>query len=616
MKTMQMISCWLVLTLCVYGQKTPPYSTQVVIVGGGAGGAAAAIQSARSGAKTLLVESTLWLGGMLTAAGVGCADGNHGLASGIWNQLREAAYKHYGTRNLATGWVSNFNIEPRVGDSILKSFAAAEPNLTIWYNTRLQNVRVTTGAGGVKSINNILVVDERQRSRQVRARVYVDATDLGDLLAAAGGNFWLGLEADAAVGEVVGITQPANIVQDLTYAAILKDFGPGANKTIPKPKGFDPAEFDCACNTYCSNPSKLYSNVNAQKMLDYGKMPNGKYMINWPSRGNDFYSNLVARNASERQKALDSAKQKTLRFVYFIQTTLGFKHLGLAMDEFGTRDGLPFIAYHREGRRGHGLARLSIPHILHPYATERPPLYKTGVSVGDYPIDHHHREYGPTFPAMEFPPVPSYNIPAGSLVSNNVNNLLLADKVISVTNAANGTTRLQPVVMLTGQAAGLMAAQAALQQKLPKALSIRQVQADLLAAGAYIMPFIDVKPSQTNWAAIQRVGASGVLRGVGKPNAWANQTWFYPDSLLNMQQLAVDLGNAGYTSQGIDWSTNISTDALRQFLLSLAGANTAALPQQKPAGTWATRAEAAVLIDHILKPFDKPVDWNGELKMP
>ena len=54
----------------------------VVIVGGGAGGTSAAIQSARNGAKTLLIEETEWLGGMLTSAGVSAIDGNYKLPSG------------------------------------------------------------------------------------------------------------------------------------------------------------------------------------------------------------------------------------------------------------------------------------------------------------------------------------------------------------------------------------------------------------------------------------------------------------------------------------------------------------------------------------------------------
>ena len=87
----------------------------VLIIGGGAGGTAAGIQSARSGAKSIIVEQTDWLGGMLTAAGVSATDGDHRLPSGIWQEFRNALYKYYGgPEAVHTGWVSYTLFEPRV----------------------------------------------------------------------------------------------------------------------------------------------------------------------------------------------------------------------------------------------------------------------------------------------------------------------------------------------------------------------------------------------------------------------------------------------------------------------------------------------------------------------
>lgn len=59
-----------------------------MIIGGGTAGVAAGIQCARQKVKTILVEPTTWLGGMLTAAGVSATDGNHNLPSGLWEEFR------------------------------------------------------------------------------------------------------------------------------------------------------------------------------------------------------------------------------------------------------------------------------------------------------------------------------------------------------------------------------------------------------------------------------------------------------------------------------------------------------------------------------------------------
>lgn len=80
----------------------------VLIIGGGASGVSAGIQASRLGAKTLIVEETDWLGGMLTAAGVSAIDGNYNLPAGIWGEFKNRLAVHYGgLDSLKTGWVSN-----------------------------------------------------------------------------------------------------------------------------------------------------------------------------------------------------------------------------------------------------------------------------------------------------------------------------------------------------------------------------------------------------------------------------------------------------------------------------------------------------------------------------
>jgi hypothetical protein len=87
-------------------------------------------------------------------------------------------------------------------------------------------------------------------------------------------------------------------------------------------------------------------------------------------------------------------------------------------------------------------------------------------------------------------------------------------------------------VLLTGQAAGVLAAKSIKDKKRIRDIPVREVQEELLKLKCYLMPFVDVKPDDPHWEAIQRVGVTGILKGVGKPEGWANKMFFYPDSLI------------------------------------------------------------------------------------
>ena len=113
------------ITVLAMASCAEPEHVDVLVIGGGASGTAAAIQSARMGVGTMLVEETPWLGGMLTSAGVSCIDGNYNLRSGIFGEFADSLAVRYGGWDaLKTGWVSNINFEPHVGQEILTNIAA------------------------------------------------------------------------------------------------------------------------------------------------------------------------------------------------------------------------------------------------------------------------------------------------------------------------------------------------------------------------------------------------------------------------------------------------------------------------------------------------------------
>ena len=510
--------------------------TDVLVIGGGTGGSAAGIQCARFGVSTIIAEPTTWLGGMLSAAGVSAIDGNHLLPSGIWSEFREQLYKVYGGADkVATGWVSNTLFEPHVGDSILKAMAAPINNLKILYNYSFVKVIVKN-----KKVTGAIFLNKKtQQSVTIYAGQIIDATELGDVMASAGISYNVGMEASSITGENINVPANNTIIQDITYSAILKDYGAATNYTIQKPANYYPEEFDGACTNYYNNPSRKKPSVDAIKMLEYGKLPNNKYMINWPNYGNDIYLDLINLSEADRNKKTIKAKQQTLRFIYFIQTQLGFKNFGLADDEFPTKDKLPLIPYHREGRRVKGLVRYKLQNISNPF-DKKVPLYRTGISVGDYPIDHHHKKNPAAPQHLDFYPVPSFNIPLGALIPLSFTGIIIAEKGISVSNIVNGASRLQPCVMLTGQAAGTLAALCIQQKKQAAQVRVRDVQQQLLKSNAYLMPYNDVTATSTYFQSVQRMGATGILRGKPEPYKWENRTWFYPDSFVNTQTFIAD----------------------------------------------------------------------------
>ena len=604
-----LLFCLILLQGCIATNQA--LQTDVLVIGGTTGGISAGIQSARLNAETLIIEETPWLGGMLTTQGVSAVDGNHNLNSGIWNEFRNNLRIHYGSaKALETGWVSNTLFEPHVGDSIFKAMAAAENHLKIVYGYHLteiiKNGNRVTGAVFLNSKNERLTVS---------AKVVVDATDLGDGLALAGAGYDLGMESRNETGEPNAPEMANDIVQDLTWVAVLKDYGIGTDKTISKPDNYDPEKFRGSCSMTVDSVL-----IDCEKMVNYARLPNNKYVINWPRKGNDFYLNIVELNYDQRNKELTRAKEKTLEFVYYIQNELGYKNLGLADDEFPTSDYLAIAPYHREGRRLKGIQRLTINHILNRIESE--PLYRTGISVGDYPVDHHH-DCNTDAPKIIFPPIPSFNIPLGCLIPETIDGLVVADKAISVSNIMNGATRLQPCVLLTGQAAGVVAALCVLDNKQPRELNVRNVQQKLLDSGAYLMPLFDVKPEDKAFQAIQRVTVSGILSVKGEPFHWANRTWFYPDSAYTVAEFTKGLNTFCKDIEPENDNSYLTIQKTGELISTVVGYNVynkleevlknftgkEFLPE-----TLINKSELALATDSLLNPFMSDIGFDGHYK--
>lgn len=654
------ISIMVILSLLIISCSENEY-TEILVAGGGTSGVAAGIQAARMGVSTVIIGEHEWLGGMLTSAGVSATDGNYNLPGGIWGEFRAALEARYGGDSLLrTGWVSNILFEPSAGNQIFTAMVKAEPGLEVAGNATVTRV---------KRIRDKWRITVSRGDRQVRyyAKILIDATELGDIAAMCGVEYDLGMDSRHDTGEEIAPENGNDIIQDLTYVAILKDYG--TEVPMERPEGYDSTLFSCACiNPLCtgtgfaggesagdgssggdssggessgsessggessggdsSGSESSAARWSCDKMLSYGRLPGNKYMINWPLSGNDYYTNLVEMDSKARQDAINQAKQKTLCFVYFIKHELGYNTLALADDEFPTPDRLPFIPYYRESRRIRGKVRFTLNHISDPY-NQPEKLYRTSVAVGDYPVDHHHSAYsGPEpLPDLRFRPVPSYGLPLGTLIPAEAEGLIVAEKSISVTNLVNGTTRLQPVVLQIGQAAGALAALAVIKGTGVSDVPVRDVQNALLDGGGYLLPYLDVNVTHPWFKPLQRIGSTGIMKGKGITSGWSNQTWFRAYDPVLLSEL--DGMKEFWPLDGYKFTdTKISAGELIELIRMAGAGGITAVREEALTEAMASifsgtkpdmerpllRGEAALLIDSALDPFNRfAVDIKGDL---
>ncbi|NUN10491.1 MAG: FAD-dependent oxidoreductase [Ignavibacteriaceae bacterium] len=488
-------------------------TTDVLVVGGGCGGSAAGIQSARLGAKTIIIEETPWPGGMITAAGVSAFDGNkYAVGGGIFGELRKMIEDYYGgPERTFTGWISLTCFEPVVGKNFIMKLIDAEKNLTFMNNTRF--------VSAVREDNRITGVIARSpegKEFRINAKVVIEATEYGDVLKSAGVPYRIGRDTKSDTGEPDATEIWDAEVQDVTFCAILKKYDGKAPQVSPSPN-YNPERFINSTSVHSDSTDEKYLNHKLHdwnSFITYAALPNDKYLLNWPFRSNDYPTTLdLYEDAGSREEHYRKAKELTLDFIHYIQTRLGHPEWGLATDEFPTQDALPFIPYVRESRRVKGLRLMKEEDVVPADGSYRPPLQKDSIAVGDYFLDHHHSKFfvePENRISEDLPDNAPFQIPMGTLIPESCDGLVCAEKSISITHIVNGCTRLQPAVMLTGQAAGALAAISAIVKKQPSEIEHGAVQKTLLDAGCQLFPYKDVWNTNPHFRAVQELAIHGL----------------------------------------------------------------------------------------------------------
>ncbi len=514
-------------------------SYDIIVAGAGTGGISAAIQAARMGASVLVVEPSTWIGGQATAAGVSTMDDMSRQQSGLYRELISRIKNYYDYRNKSMGtcyWTPNsVAFEPHIGQEVLVNLVnEARRKGTIDFLMSSEIISVNKNKNTITGVT----VRTREGDRRYVCKILIDATEYGDMIP-------LSKIPYRAGNSVSPFLNPESMVQEITWPAVIHKYMQGVPDNLrprePLP-GYELAKRNYESyvsadgfnfrNTYPVETPVNFITHNAYRGLpdsmnpysyDAGKS-NREYItktvLNW---GND-YPGTYAWNGKRglpvsylddrelRRNVEREALIKTLHFIYYIQNELG-EDWSVAEDEYNSRvvpeiakdlplewqeivKHMPVIPYVRESRRIVGSHTLTSHELLQNSLSYRDGQtsheFSDSIALGGYILDLHGAN---TDSDMEWDlderansavvnrPRGPFQVPMNILIPKDTDGFIAAEKNLSMSRLAQGALRLQPITMMTGQAAGALAAVAVSTKKQPREVHPLKVQWELLNSG-------------------------------------------------------------------------------------------------------------------------------------
>jgi hypothetical protein len=512
----------LALGLLLLARPAQAAEADVIVYGATPGGFCAAIAAAREGAKVVLLEPSTHVGGVNTG-GLSFSDSNQTVRSTLlglfeeWHQRVAADYAGRGVKlpyDLAVKdnsvWTYEPHVAARVTDAMLK-----EAGVSVLTKQSLEGVE----KAGAR------IVGLRTSGGMHTAKVFIDATYEGDLMARAGVVWHIGRESRDEYGEsFAGRQYPKEKMAINGFDAnglplpFITSLRPGddqageetvmvysfrlcltknaANRVpFPEPQTYDPARFELIRRYFQQYP-------NAPLPWDLYPLPGDKFDAN-NGIGKMFSMGLVgeangwcASDPVGRAKLWEKHKQYTLEFYKFLTTDPAvpakiratMAELGLCRDEFAETQHWSPQLYVREGRRMDGRFTLTQNDVLKDAQKDDP------IAISSFPIDSHDCRRlalpdgvineGTIYPVR----MPgrrhgyAYHIPYRAITpsASECSNLLVP-VALSATHVAYSSVRVEPTWMAIGQGAGVAAALAAQTGVTVQALDYPTLRKRLLA---------------------------------------------------------------------------------------------------------------------------------------
>jgi hypothetical protein len=420
----------------------------VVVLGGGSAGIAAALGAAKSGARTLLIESAPFVGGeLLSGLPVdGCLNARgEWIVGGVLRELLDACVPLDGYVGEVFDWRLNYGVcfDPEAIKLVIVE-ALARHNVTLLLQTFAEDV---VAQGG--TLHGLMVRNKNGR-QLIAARQFVDCSGDGDLAVWAG--------APWEKGGTQGELQPVSLVFRMgnvdfqKYLEFMRDhpeqFVLAENPVITK----TPAQ--CAAAVCAKGLPFCVLDARSSLLgdaIESGEMFASTGIFMWPTSpvrrevglNATRLAGVDATDTSDLSNALATlTEQVQMCRRFLMKNAPGFADAYLA--GVAPRIGV------RETRRIMGEYILTADDVV------RGRKFDDGIAKGAHHIDVHG-----SGKAQQRIPVRdgrSYDIPYRALIPQKLNNLLVAGRCFSSTREANGSARVMGPCLAMGQAAGTAAA--------------------------------------------------------------------------------------------------------------------------------------------------------------
>lgn len=507
----------------------------VAVYGGTSGGIAAAIQVSRMGKTVVLIEPSQFLGG-LTTGGLGATDiGNKRAIGGLSREFYQRIYQYYlnedrWIRETREGYFKNrvkspnedsqWTFEPSAASHVYNEMIRGS-KVSVVYGERLDLDR------GVFKNGNSITRIVMESGKSFEAKVFIDASYEGDLMAKAGVGYHVGRESNQTYGETINGLQIRGAVhhqfskevdvyikkgdpssgllpgvkprpqgndgdgdhriQAYNFRLCTTD-DPENRKPWPKPEGYDEQQFELLLRNFEAGDiripwhpiwmpnRKTDTNNNFAISTDCIGMnyeyPDGNYQLRakiW--REHELYTKGLLWTLANHPRVPESVRSE-------------FNRLGLAKDEFVDNGNWPRQLYVREARR------LISDYVMSEKNCKRVEVVPDSVGMGAYNMDSHNTQRYATVDGfarnegdIQIPTRPypiSYRSirPKASECSN-----LLIPVCLAASHIAYGSIRMEPVFMVMGQSAGTAAVLAIDQQTTVQKIDYERLKAQLLKDG-------------------------------------------------------------------------------------------------------------------------------------